>query len=391
MKKITTALLALLTCSTAYASDSKLTYPIVDTGVTSFYSNSKTIAKPDKGDDFYPQDAHFQANFPSYVDNGDGTITDKVTGLMWQKEMNKKMTYDEAVAYANSAKIAGYDDWRIPTIKELYSLIIFTGTLGKNNSRQKFFIDDKYFIQPLGDTSKGEREIDAQTWSSTKYVSKTMRNNETIFGVNFIDGRIKGYPQAKANKEVNKMYFRLVRGNTEYGKNKFVDNGDGTITDLATGLMWQKDDSKKGMTWDNAIKYADELELAGHDDWILPDVKQLQSIVDYSRSPKTTNSAAINPMFNTSAIKDMDDNKNYPYFWSSTTHLDGKIPEASAAYVAFGDAQGFMHNKLLDVHGAGAQRSDPKTGNTKDYPAAHGPQGDIRTVYNYVRAVRYVK
>lgn len=43
------------------------------------------------------------------------------------------------------------------------------------------------------DTSIGEREIDAQEWSSTKYVGVTMNHNETVFGVNFIDGRIKGY------------------------------------------------------------------------------------------------------------------------------------------------------------------------------------------------------
>lgn len=50
-----------------------------------------------------------------------------------------------------------------------------------------------------------------------------------------------------------------------------------------------------------------------------------------------------------------------------------------------------MHDQLTDVHGAGAQRSDPKTGNRDDYPLYWGPQGDVRYVFNYVRCVRDVQ
>jgi len=57
-------------------------------------------------------------------------------------------------------------------------------------------------------------------------------------------------------------------------------------------------------------------------------------------------------------------------------------------YVAFGEAQGQMNGILLDVHGAGAQRSDPKSGDPADYPQYMGPQGDVLYVYNYARAVR---
>lgn len=44
--------------------------------------------------------------------------------------------------------------------------------------------------------------------------------------------------------------------------------------------------------------------------------------------------------------------------------------------------------QLLDLHGAGAQRSDPKSGDPSDYPYGHGPQGDVVRIYNYVRLVR---
>lgn len=115
----------------------------------------------------------------------------------------------------------------------------------------------------------------------------------------------------------------------------------------------------------------------------------MQSIVDYSRSPQTTNSPAIDPLFNTNEITDPDGNSGqYPFYWTSTTHLDGVNPYANAVYIAFGEGQGKMNGTLMDVHGAGCQRSDPKSGNINDYPQFFGPQGDVRYVYNYVRSVR---
>ncbi|UMB52811.1 hypothetical protein MKD41_10735 [Lutibacter sp. A64] len=108
------------------------------------------------------------------------------------------------------------------------------------------------------------------------------------------------------------------------------------------------------------------------------------------RSLQTTNSPAINPIFETSQIKDPDGNINYLFFWTSTTHKDGVNPYGSAVYIAFGEVQGKMRNKLMDVNGAGCQRSDPKSGNRNDYPPFFGQQGDVRYVYNYVRCVRTI-
>jgi len=370
--------------SVAIPYQGKYTYPIADTGQKKLYSNDAVISDLTTTDAFFGQDGNYTINDPSYTDNHDGTISDNVTGLMWQQDVTEKLTYQEALAKVNTFQLAGHDDWRLPTLKELYSLIQFTGSV-KGEKAINPFIDTRYFSQPLGDSKQGEREIDAQVWSSTEYVGKTMGKDDTVFGVNFVDGRIKGYPKYHPRTgEANKMYFRFVRANSEYGKNAFVDNQDGTISDNATGLMWQASDSTKGMNWEEALAYAENLTLGGYSDWRLPNAKELQSIVDYSRSPETSDSAAIDPIFQVSSIVNEAGEKDYPYYWTSTTHLDGPKPEAGAVYIAFGKALGKMRNTIMDVHGAGAQRSDPKIGEAM----SRGPQGDMIRVNNYVRVVR---
>lgn len=368
------------------------TYKIVDTNLKEFYNNNSVIEEPTEDEPFFGQDANYNGFQPSYTNNGNGTITDNITGLMWQQNMGEKISFEDAFIKANSFTLGGYSDWRIPTVKELYSLIQFDGVTGQSAANAKPYIDTDYFVQPFGDKNLGERYIDAQTWSATEYIGKIMHGDDGIFGVNFIDGRIKGYPKIKpATGFPNKMYFRLVRGNREYGKNNFVNNGDGTISDLATGLMWQQADNGETYDWQGALEYAENLELAAHTDWRLPNPKELQSIVDYSRCPDVTNSAAIDPLFSCTEIADPDGNLgNYGFYWTGTTHHDGPQPGKFAVYVAFGEAQGVMKNQLLDVHGAGAQRGDPKSGNREDYPQFFGPQGDVRYVYNFVRCVRIV-
>jgi hypothetical protein len=377
-------------------------FSIIETDQDNCYNNGVEISCPAPGDAFYGQDANYSGNTPSYADNGDGTITDNVTGLMWQKSpdmdsngiinYNDKMYFDEALAYAASFNLAGYTDWRLPTIKELYSLIMFSGIEISPNATSTAgsvpFIDTSYFDVGYGDLGANERLIDGQVATSTIYVSTTMGGDRTMFGVNFIDGRIKGYP---ADSSIGKKYYVLyIRGNTAYGTNEFVDNGDGTITDNATGLMWMKNDNAAGVLWENALNYAESLEASGYTDWRLPNAKELHSIVDYTRSPATTNSAAIDPMFNCTSITNEAGETDYPYYWSSTTFCSSPTNGAWAAYISFGKAMGYMAQLggWIDVHGAGAQRSDPKTGNPADYPYGHGPQGDAVRIYNFVRCVR---
>ena len=375
----------------------KVPYIIVDTGQIRCYDNYTEIPYPKTNSEFFGQDANYYGNQPAYKDNGDGTVTDLNTGLMWTQDPGSKKTYKQAVADASRCQVGGYRDWRLPTIKELYSLILFTGTDphpgSRNSNNQKPFIDINVFRFQYGKYSMGERIIDSQYATCTLYGSTTMDGNKTMFGVNFADGRIKGYPIGIVHGRGEKTYYAIyVRGKTNYGKNVFEDNNDGTVTDRATGLMWMKVDSgnfKVGkMNWQQALKWAENLEYAGYSDWRLPNAKELQSIVNYSRSPDVTESAAIDPIFKTTSITNECGQVDFPCFWSSTTQERADGTGRAAVYISFGRAMGYMRGHWMDVHGAGAQRSDPKSGDPANYYHGRGPQGDAIRIYNYVRCVR---
>ena len=179
-------------------------------------------------------------------------------------------------------------------------------------------------------------------------------------------------------------YALCVRGGLDYGENNFTDNGDGTIADSSTGLMWMKNDSGTTMNWSAALNYAEGIDFATFSDWRLPNAKELQSIVDYTHAPDATNPTMRGPALNTTIFNISEEES---WFWTSTTHLEA----SGAVYICFGIASAYNTSAddfSMDAHGAGAQRSDPKSGDPADYPVGKGPQGDEIRIYNYARAVR---
>ena len=431
-------LLFALLAAPAIAAEPALPYTIVDSGHQRCYNNLGEIPLPNPGQPFFGQDGNFQGHPASYTISTDGlTALDNQTGLTWQRvpETNldgilthaDKLTWEDALAQPaklNTAKFGGFSDWRLPAIKEIYSLFDCrgsdpSGSQGTDTSGLTPFLDAKVFPFIYGDVAHGGRVIDSQYALATKDVNKSARGVDKVFGVNFADGRIKGYDQEMPGGSRKFKFFVLcVRGNPLYGKNAFHDNNDGTISDRATGLTWSKADSAKGMNWESALAWVQQMNAAkhlGHDDWRMPSIKELQSIVDYSKSPDTTHSAAIDPVFSCTQITNEGGKPDYPCYWSGSTHV-GHLGGAAAMYVAFGRAGGFLSERalaggpptrgqgggsgagksssddgpyrLVDVHGAGAQRSDPKTGDPKLFPHGRGPQGDVIRIFNHVRLVR---
>jgi uncharacterized protein DUF1566 len=116
---------------------------------------------------------------------------------------------------------------------------------------------------------------------------------------------------------------------------RFVDNGDGTVTDTCTELMWQKDAIYNSSLWCDAITYCENLSFAGHSDWRLPNVRELESIIDYGRV-----NPSIDPVFGAGTWPD----EPHIYYWSSTS-----ISAAYAWYVGFD--RGFLDVVNISRHG----------------------------------------
>lgn len=378
-------------------------FPIVGTNQSKFFDTQTEMATQAVGDDYYGQNANYPGTTPSYEDNDDGTVTDMVTGLMWQQsfdhngdgsiDADDKLSYDDILEVVNSDTTGEYTDWRVPTIKEIYSLMMFSGrdissVSGDDTDGLTPFINTDYFAFDYGDTSAMERLIDVQVATTAVYVA----DDSMMFGLNIADGRIKGYGLGMDGQD--KMFnYLLVRGRETYGVNEYTDNGDGTITDAATELMWMQDDNDTSMYWADALTYAENFEYAGYSDWRLPDAKELHSILDYTKSPETTNSATIDDLFNSTVIENEAGEDDYPWYWSSTTHESESddMEGGWGVYLAFGRCMGNMGTDTWsDVHGAGAQRSDPKGGDPDEFSDGHGPQGDAIRIYNYVRLVRNI-
>lgn len=393
------ALLLVTASGSGASAEEALRYPIVDTGQGRCYSEADTIPCPGELDPWSGQDAMSEGRPPSYVDNRDGTISDAVTGLMWTKSRGRRMAWEQTSDAARACRTGGHDDWRVPSVKELYSIIKFDGRRTKDTLDSRPFLDPRYFDFTFARPPL--RPIDVQEWSSTHYVGLTMHGADTAFGVNFADGRIKGYPTRRRDGSSTEFYCRFVRGNPDYGKNRFQDNRDSTITDLSTGLTWDRGESRQGLDWPHALAWvaaSNQRRHRGHDDWRLPNAKELQSIVDYGRAPgalqESARGPALDPVFDIALVEGPS---RYGSFWTSTTLEDGPPDQRfrRAVTIAFGLAMGWMeeppqsgHRRLLDVHGAGAQRADFKTGDPEEFPFGFGPQGDVVEIRNHVRLVR---
>jgi len=273
--------------------------PTPDTGQSKCYDNSREIACPAPGEPFYGQDANYVINPPNYeikTINGDEVVIDHITGLTWQRRDDGiKRTWYEVMDYRDNLAFAGYSDWRHPTWKELQSMANYGSLDPAVNPATADFV---YSAAP-----------DDCYWSTTtpyflhpSALKACFRNNQITIG-----------------DKNEKNLVRAVRGGPlEFGH--FLDNGDGTVTDITTGLMWEQTETG-AMTWEKALAFSEDLELAGFHDWRLPTIRELSRLVDDSRREPS-----IDETFFPGCRPSV--------YWSSTTHA---LYPSLAWYVGFDD------------------------------------------------------
>ena len=232
------------------------------------------------------EDADYNINPPFYLNNGNGTITDTITGLMWQQVDGGEMTFDKATTYANDLVLGGFSDWRMPTVLELHSIL----HLDKNNPA----LNTTYFTSPTAQ----------YWWSGQKQV-----NDATKAWCANAGGGVGNHPISETVSAggAKKFHVRAVRdiSSPTTIATRFLDNKNGTTTDQLTGLIWQQVPTDS-MTWEQALIAAEALSLGGSSLWRMPNIKELQSISE---------ATIYNPSINKTYFSGI----STAWYWSSTS------------------------------------------------------------------------
>ena len=150
----------------------------------------------------------------SLYDNGNGTVTDSETGLIWKQEpAAAAMTWQQALAYSSNLNFNNQNDWRLANRNELQSIV------------------DYQVYDPAIDSNIFPG-ITESFWTSTTPADSI----SSAYSVNFNSGAVS-YSGKTGNQHV-----MAVRGNATPSQSTtfFVDNHDGTVTNSRTSLVWQQ-------------------------------------------------------------------------------------------------------------------------------------------------------
>ena len=254
------------------------------------YDIREEIDCPKPGSPFYGQDGSYAVNVPEYeLDeiNGAEILVDHTTGLTWlRRPAQEQMTWDEAIDYADGLEAAGQDDWRLPLKRELQSILSFGHSVSP--------------LEPPVDNGEPDRPTSPDrpcAWTLTNLKFPSLHAKAICLDDN----------HGTLSNKYEKKYVYLVRGPSpgQVETGRFKAAGDGTVKDLSTGLTWQQGESLP-LNWQKALAHCENLELGEFDDWRLPTVKELSSLVDENRI-----NPALNPKYFPGA-------RAMPY-WTGTT------------------------------------------------------------------------
>ncbi len=251
------------------------TWPMPDSNID-FCSDGQQIVQacPTAGEPHYGQDANYDTN-PFDYEISEQVVLDRVTDLRWQRTVPSE-TFDwwEARQYCLELDLAGVSDWRLPSRVELVSLLDFGG------------------LDPTIDPTAFPGTPSDFFWSSSPVPFLNL-----AFGVRFELGFIYDHDPHSSGR------VRCVHGDYQPPEPRF--NYDAlVVNDQATGLTWQRE-HLGASTWLAALAACEQLDLGGHEDWRLPTLKELQTLIDDRRLQPSTDVVAF-------------PNTPSEWFWSST-------------------------------------------------------------------------
>jgi len=328
------------------------------------------------------QDGEIQAGVawpePRFTDNGDGTMTDNLTGLMWTKNASlpgTAMTWQESLNYVSGMNGGtnpnfGYNDWRLPDINELESL---------NNQgwpRNDDWLEWEGFVVAGGDTwsSTTSASNNSEAWTvSMRYGFVSRYSKSKYYAVWPVragqqDSPDSTYPANIWKTGQTTIYVNRDDGDIKAGvawpNQRFTVIGDCVIDNL-TGLMWTKTANLPGVakSWQEALDYVKGMNTGTnpnfeYTDWRLPNRKELYSLTDFSKySPAL---ASGHPFI-------VDQSGTY---WSSTS---GRTSGNDLAWYYSSNGTLYYNGKTLNLY-VWPVRTAPST-----YSISGSITGDVQT------------
>ena len=280
---------------------------LVKTGQEESYDENGDITT----DNSIKDDGYYQSGLQhEFVrDNDIGIVADNATGLMWQDIQRKEkvskawidpdraeqfnytnVSGDTAHSYCENLDFGDYDDWRLPSVYEF-------GTISKYNE-----------ILPGVSSEFEEIRSNDAFWTSSSIAGD---NHQQSYYYHLSAGYI-------GKNFKTKLYFVMcVRGEEFQDSNFSRENG--VVTDNVTGLQWQdeydNDDVNIEWSWVESLNYCENLELAGLNDWRVPNINELKSVVDVTKTPAVDTHFEAQPddlsvnYFSSTAVANHPENK----------------------------------------------------------------------------------
>jgi hypothetical protein len=224
--------------------------------------------------------------------------------------------------YSCAEYAANYTDWRLPNVKELESLVNYGVAIPGSWLNSEGFVNVNFSYYWSSTTYQGNAK---QAWMlSMKNGTDAMRGKSKMLYLLPVRGAFSGSTQKLLATGQTASFTPGDDGSVQTGAEwpvpRFTDNGDGTMTDNLTGLMWLKDGGCIKGKWNHVLgadadfdidpsEYSCEKYAANYTDWRLPNVKELESLVNYGV-------ATPESWLNSEGFV----NVNFSYYWSSTTY-----------------------------------------------------------------------
>ncbi len=307
-----------------------------------------------------------------FSDNGDGTVTDSLTGLMWQKSPDTAAKdWTTALGDADSSTLGTHDDWRLPNADELRSLF---GNYGEDDVRT--WLNGQGFsgIQ-LGYywSSTTETGSTADAYCVNSEVGSMIGQAKSgTYRAIIVRGTSGNLPKTGQTTAYDGTRTDDEDGDLELGiawpGTRFTDNGDGTMTDSLTGLMWLQhcncmsanypgfdtdhdfsSDGDGAVTWQHALDFVEGVNNGTYSNcggvytnWRLPNVNELESLYNGEESVQAT-------WLTGQGFTDVVD---YPEkYWSSTTYEGSRsmawLIDATDIRVAYGSKANENHVMIV--------------------------------------------